>query len=315
MQLCMCVQFCASGSLHVVALHQASKNTGVGIVAGRRAFYVEGPALCLWRFLRLFGRYLEIRAEVIDCELEVQVYYHRSVCVADAAEAHLPHFTWCAPLASLPLEWCGAKPPGGRKHVSLYILPSADGQRAHLVWLGDLRCYRARIDAAGFFVEVRHRKLRHRDPWECGATIMAFDLAAPQSHERLSRILRETFRGLAMRLCVSFAPDMAPLLKSFVDRVLHDASSLHLDTSLLGHMRRSREAIAQWLSLAFVCRCSDAGADCMSFGDYSFRTLIFQFFLPSYVCVDGITVWPGAAARVACIPSKRPKLTVQPSGC
>ena len=311
MHLRMCVQFCDSGSSRAVAQRQASTTQiGVGFVAGRRAFYVEGPALCLWRFLRLFGRYLEIRAEVIDCELEVQVYYHRSVCVADAANAHLPHFTWCAPPALLPLQWCEAKPPGGGKHVSLYILLLADGQRAHLIWLGGLRRYRARIDAAGIFGE-----LRHRDTGEYGAAIMAFDLAAPQSHERLSRILRETFRGLAMRFVVSPAPDMSPLLRSFVDRVLCDAPSLHLDSSLLGHMRRSRETIAQWLSLALVCRCSDAGADCMILGDSSFRTLIFRFFLPSCVCVDGVAVWPGAAARVAGLLRKRPKLAAQPSGC
>ena len=311
-QLRMCARLCDSESSRADALQHGptNKNTGFGFVAGRRAFYVEGPASCLWRFLRLFGKYLEIRAEVMGCELEVRVHYHRSVCVADAAKAHLPHFTWCAPSALLPLQWCEAKPPGGRKHVSMFILLLADGQRADLLWLGELRRYRARIDAAGIFTE-----LRHRDTGEYGASIMAFDLAAPQSHELLLRLLREIFRGLAMRLFVSFASGMPTLLKSFVDRVLCDAPTLHLDTSLLGHMRRSRETIAQWLSLALVCRCSDAGAGCMSLGDSSFRTLIFRFFLPSYCCVDGVTVWPGGAARVAGLPSKRPKLAAQPLGC
>ena len=103
-------------------------NTGVGLVAGRRAFYVEGQALCLWRFLRLFGRYLEIRAEVIGCELEVRVYYHRSVCVADAAKAQLPHFIWRAPPASLPLQWCQAKPPGWAS-ARFYVHPAVGGRR------------------------------------------------------------------------------------------------------------------------------------------------------------------------------------------
>ena len=284
-------------------------NTGVGLVAGRRAFYVEGQALCLWRFLRLFGRYLEIRAEDIGCELEVRVYYHRSVCVADAAKAQLPHFIWCAPPAPLPLQWCEAKLPGGRTHVSMYILLWADGERADLLWFGELRRYRARIDAAKIF-----RELRHSRTWEYGTSIVAFDYAAPQSHEHLSSILQEVFRGLAMRLFVPLAPGMPPRFKSFVDRVLCGAPSLHLDTSLLGHMRRSPEIIAQWLSLALVCRCSGACAGCMSFGDSSFRTLIFRFFLPPCVCVDGTDVWPCAAAWVAGLPSKRPKLAAQPSG-
>ena len=251
-------------------------------------------------FLCLLSNYLAYRAQILGCGLDVHVFPHASVDGSlDGESQRLRNFTFYPPAASLPLPFYEAQPALGHRHVSLNIVPLGD-KCAHILWQGMTWAYRQDLDQAG--IRGAYYEEGGAAPRRYFRGLPSVDVTSSGSRKHICRVLRKTFRGLAMPLIIDELPRQGSPLAKFLGR-MRKVTSLHYDTSLVGYMRRHQDVITHWRSLAFLSRCSDG------FGkmrDGAFRAMIFRFFLPPHICVDELCLWPEVTTTLE-MPTKRPR--------
>ena len=201
------------------------------VLCRRAAFYVAGADGCVKNFMCLFDEWIAWKSKQMAKEIEVNIHQRQGEAEVDSEFVDgltYEHYTFHEPAEAgeaLPLLWKECQPCIGKRVVTLHLQIESNTHLSAL-WSGNTWQFRQRLDEAG--VKGAYIEAEGQEDKRTYFRIMK-SLDASEGIEKLTGVLTNVFRNMAMRAVVEGELADDSHTAEFVAELKKEAANLHFD--------------------------------------------------------------------------------------